>query len=327
MIENNSDSASVDAQFHIPQTPVEPLMVTLVDGQSMDISGLSSSELDALQWEQERGYAEQIKQSTKGSPERAQVIRQGYETVCSILAFASAKQGDDDFVMGMDDRYTELVLAELGELQDKGIRGGLFEVGFGSGTLLQAASEFGYRVGGLEVASQLLEDAKARLPESDHGSLCLGDFRTSEKVAAMEGHFSLVYWNDVFEHVPVDEIDEYLERIYSLLVPGGRLITITPNWHMRPMDVTSAHLSPRSTAVGFHLKEYKLSEVVELLRKAGFDQVETPAFIGKRKIYRTLPDMTAVKAVLEPALEWLPYRAAVQACRRFGFCMTIATKA
>ena len=302
-------------------------IVVLVDGSSLDLSPLTVNELFDLQWEQERAFADRIKKSIKGSNERTVIIQQAYATVCQILATISAKQGEADFVMGMDQRYQQLVLEQLATLEKNGVGGGLFELGFGSGTLLQAASEAGFRVGGLEVADQLYQEAKQRIPETDHGNLLLGNFLANDRIESLAGQFSLVYWNDVFEHIPVDEIEDYLAKIHQLLVPGGRLITITPNWHMRPMDVTADHLPVRSTAVGFHLKEYKLTEVCRLLKGAGFSSVRTPFFVGRQKIYQeTFPDLTGLKRIFEPALEWMPYSWAVQMCRRFGFCLTIATR-
>lgn len=302
-------------------------IVELVDGTCCNLNDLSVEDLNQLQWEQETAFAKQIKQSPKGSQRRTEVIGLAYQTVCKILAKISEREGNSEFAMGMDPRYSQFVLQRLDTINKNKKSGGLFEVGFGSGMLLKTASQNGYRVGGLEVADQLLHEAMEKLPETEHPNLCFGNFLRNESVNALAGTFDVVYWNDVFEHIPVDEISEYLETIHSLLVPGGELITITPNWHMRPVDVTANHRPPRSTAIGFHLKEYTLSEVVSLLKKSGFQTVTTPSFISKSKIYNhRFLDFTYFKQLLEPLLELLPYRLAVQACRRFGFSLTVAKK-
>ncbi len=302
-------------------------IVELVDGTCCNLNDLSIEDLNQLQWEQETAFAKQIKQSTKGSKRRTDIICLAYQTVCKILAKISEREGNSEFAMGMDHRYSHFVLERLNAINKDQNTGGLFEVGFGSGMLLHSASQNGYRVGGLEVADQLLHDAQDKLPQAQHQNLCFGNFLDNEKVNRLAGTFDVVYWNDVFEHIPVDEIGEYLEKIYSLLKPGGELITITPNWHMRPVDVTASHLPPRSTAIGFHLKEYKLSEVVSLLRQSGFQSVTTPSFISKSKIYHhRFLRLTRFKQWIEPLLELLPFRVAVQACRRFGFSLTIAKK-
>ena len=84
------------------------------------------------------------------------------------------------------------------------------------------------------------------------------------------------------------------------------LVTITPNWHMRPSDVTVKFCPPRTEAVGFHLKEYKLAEICELTHAAGFRAIRAPAFISRRRIYDLRwASFTRAKKRLEPLLERL----------------------
>lgn len=302
-------------------------MVTLVDETQCDLADLTEAELLQLQTEQEPAWATQIALSTKGSPHRAAIVRQAYESVCAILDEASSRQCEGQSLsMGMDQRYTHLVLNLLKHQQASGIDGGLFELGFGSGIMLAAAANQGFRVGGLEVVEPLLNDAKRKLADEHHDHLWLGDFCATD-FGDQSGSFSVVYWNDVLEHIPCDELSDYLNKINSLLKPGGKLVTITPNWHMRPSDVTVLNHPPRTTASGFHLKEYTLREVRAILKAAGFTDVRTPNYISRTKIYHSNRfDLTPLKAAFEPLLECLPFGMAVQVCRRFGLNCTIATK-
>ena len=301
--------------------------VRLHDGRQLDLAQLSNDELTQLQCEQEPAFARQIRATTKGSQVRTDVIRHAYETVCTILDQMSKRQiAGQTLSMGMDVRYKRFVLDLLASQRVQGIDGGVFELGFGAGIFLQAASEAGHRVGGLEVSSQLFEESKSKLPESCHRNLWLGDF-CSIDFCEQQSSYSLAYWNDVFEHVPVDEISDYLQKLCGLLKPGGKLVTITPNWHMRPSDVTVLLKPQRTEAIGFHLKEYTLGEVRGLLLNAGFQSVHTPFFISPgRFYYSNFFDMTFLKSQLEPLLEYLPVGLAIQMCRRFGFSCTIATK-
>lgn len=301
--------------------------VVLNDGVQIDLSRLSVEELTQLQCHEEPAFAKKIGLTLKGSHQRTAVIRQAYETICATLdELSRRKVAGQTLSMGMDRRYTQFLLEQLASQCRLGIDGGVFELGFGSGIFLQAASQVGHRIGGLEVASQLFDDAKTRLPAGDHGNLWLGNFCSIDFGDQYES-YSLAYWNDVFEHIPVDEISDYLTKLYQLLKPGGKLITITPNWHMRPSDVTSTFLPSRSDAVGFHLKEYTLREVRQLLLESGFETVHTPQYIGsKRYFFSNTFDVTFFKASLEPMLEFLPFKLAVQMCRRFGLSCTVATK-
>ena len=131
-------------------------VVQLVDGNLQCLEQLSLDELHQLQWEQETAFATLIAASQKGTANRSRVIRHGYETVCTILDCIAAREDDSQsLAMGMDTRYRRMVLEVLEDLQHQRIEGGLFELGFGTGILLQAAAEAGYPVGGLEVAEQL----------------------------------------------------------------------------------------------------------------------------------------------------------------------------
>jgi hypothetical protein len=308
--------------------PERSTVITLCDGSPREISQLNVAALRLLQWDQEPQFARQIADSKRGTSERAAAIRQAYETICTILdEIALRSPAGHSLAMGMDRRYTRLVLDQLHRQRKLGIPGGLFEMGFGSGILLFAACEAGFSVGGLEVASQLHAETAKKINSADVDNLLLGDFLALD-LARHKQRYSLVYWNDVFEHIAVDEISAYLDRLHSLLAPGGKLITITPNWHMRPSDITGNFCPPRTTARGFHLQEYTLGEVVRLLRGAGFSSVQTPCFIGRRNIWTSsILHLTRTKTVLEPLLETLPFRVAVQCCRRFGLSCTIATKA
>ena len=313
----------------LPGTPLPLAMncVALVDGKHVNLHHLSVEELTQLQITQEPAFAEKIASTKKGSAERTAVIRQAYETICTTLdELSRRKNAGQSLSMGMDRRYTEFVLQQLVAQCKSGKDGGVFELGFGSGIFLQAASQAGHRVGGLEVTSHLFEEAKTKLPVSQQDNLWFGDFCSIDFGNQYES-YGLAYWNDVFEHIPVDEISDYLRKLYCLLKPGGKLITITPNWHMRPSDVTCNFRPSRSEAVGFHLKEYTLGEVRQLILDAGFKTVHTPLFITSKQYYFSDTfDLTGLKARMEPILEFLPFKLAVQMCRRFGLSCTIATK-
>lgn len=327
-----------------PDAQAAPLPVRLVDGRAVDIADWPISRLRQLQWEQEVAFAAAIRATAKGSAKRRRTIAQAYDTVCAILNQIRRQETDHGpFAMGMDRRYTRLVLQLLRQqsrnddrandnppdarTQPAQDRGALFELGFGTGILLSAAARDGFTVGGLEVASQLYETCRQQLPKSQQQNLVCGDFLDVD-LTPHRNRYDIVYWNDVFEHIPTDDIDDYLRGFYRLLRPGGQLVTVTPNWHMRPMDVTADHRPPRSEAIGFHLREYTLRDVAGKLRAAGFASIVTPWFVGKGSILMPPTGLafTGLKMHLEPLIEYLPYPIAVQVCRRFGLCCTIATK-
>jgi len=310
----------------LPQNPIHPSQVStglrpqnpliLTDGSTCDLAALNADELRELHWHEEPILARRIVGAPKGSRERAVAIRLAYDTIARIHAARNRDQGAP-LVMGLDRRYVGLVLSLLRRQQRRSISPSFFEVGFGSGVLLKTVADHGFDVAGVEVSAGLHREACELLGPDYREWLLVGDVR---KIAAgQQGRHSLIYWNDVFEHIPPDEILEYLQAIRSMLAPGGQFVTITPNWHFRPSDVTREFSPPRTEAVGLHLKEYTLREVTALLCQAGFDNIHMPLFQTKKRMVLCGSGLTLAKHVLETQLERLPARLAEILCR--GFCM------
>ncbi len=313
----------------IPAEPHETLAtataeVMLADGTWLPLEGLSIDELSQLQWQQEQRFAQTIAALPKNSHERAFVTGQAYDTICTIL---SAQRTDGEpLVMGLDKRYVRLVIELLHRQVNQGLgRPQLFEVGYGSGMLLKEISEHGFPVAGVEISTAMREQALALLGERHAEQLLFGDLRqvSSNDLAQRP---TLVYWNDVFEHICPDEIADYLAHIYSLLQPGGLLVTITPNWLLRPSDVTRSFCPLRTEARGLHFKEYRLAEVTKLLKQAGFKRVATPLAVSRQRIYLCASGLRLVKQWCEPLIDKLPVKPAHLLCRGLGLSYTIATK-
>jgi len=301
------------------------MQITLVDGSTAELEGLDVDQLTELQWEQERGYADRIRHSTRGSSERAQAYADGYDTVTKILACRYQAQGEG-FVMGLSPRFARLALKLLDRRRQQGVQDPrFFEIGFGCGLMLEAVAREGFAVAGIEVSQHMREQAESRLPESCHDKLYLGDYLTHRLGGAGDA-YDVIYWNDVFEHLPVDENLDYLRRTRDLLKPGGALITITPNWHVRPSDITDFARPPRSEPEGFHLKEYTLGEMASLLKQAGFARVETPLFVTHRHTVLFGTGLCRLKSCCEPLLEYLPFRLTRLLCRGLALSCTIAWK-
>ncbi len=298
--------------------------VMLADGTWLPLAGLSARELSQLQWEQEQRFARAIAALPKNSHERALVTGQAYDTICTILS-AQRTEGEP-LVMGLDKRYVSLVIELLRRQVNQGLgRPQLFEVGYGSGMLLKEVSDHGFPVAGVEISNAMREQAIALLGERHTEQLLFGDLRQVE-AHAIPARPSLVYWNDVFEHICPDEIADYLAHIYNLLQPGGLLVTITPNWLLRPSDVTRSFCPLRTEARGLHFKEYRLAEVSKLLKQAGFQRAATPLMVSRKRIYLFCNGLRFVKQWCEPLIDRLPIKPAHLLCRGLGLSYTIATK-
>ena len=298
--------------------------VILYDGTTCDLSGLGPEELKALQFEQERGFARRILDAAPRSSQRATAVREAYDTVTKIFAATTGTPGEPT-VMGLDYRYERLVWTLLVRQRARGMNPRFFEIGYAGGVLLRRVSGWGFPIAGIEVSASLQAEARRWLGGGHQDGLLLGDLLDYEPDSPEDRH-TLIYWNDVLEHIPPDEVPDYLGKIHDLLVPGGQLVTITPNWHERPSDVTADVCPPRTEAMGLHLKEYTLGEVTTLLDEAGFDRVATPLFVGRRRMWFCGSGFAGVKRLLEPCLEWLPFGLTLMFCRRLGLSCTVATK-
>jgi len=300
------------------------MQITLADGSSTDLSGMTEDQMWRLQFEQEQQFAVQILEAPKGSARRDAAVRQGYETICTILD--EKQNGNGPLEMGFDRRYLHLVLKLLKRRKTAtGEDAGLFEIGFGAGVLLREVFDAGFPVAGIEASPAMREQSMRILPETCHGDLLVGNL-LRHSMAGRSDCFDVVYWNDVFEHIPPDEIREYLATIHRLLKPGGYLATITPNWHHRPSDVTGDFRPPRTEPIGLHLKEYTFCEVTALLRGAGFRNIEIPLVQLPRWIVLGLGGLAGPKRLFEPCLEYLPFRPAEKLCRALGLTCSIAQK-
>lgn len=315
----------IEIDESIIEEPNSAVEVTLADGRVMSLAGMTCEELQVLQWEQEQICAQKIMKHPKGSRERSAAIGQAYDSICTILSAQSA-DAKQPLVMGLDPRYVRLVLNLLRQQSESGLHHpALFEIGYGCGALLAEVHAHGYAGGGIEVSEIMRAQAIGLLGNRHAPSLLLGDLRSVD-LDSLDCRPTLIYWNDVLEHIPPDEIGDYLSHIYRLLAPGGTLVTITPNWILRPSDVTGDFCPPRTEARGLHLKEYRLAEVSCLLRQTGFRRVATPLLATHQRLVVCGSGGRALKQCIEPFLDHLPLRAARLLCRGLAMSATIARK-
>jgi 2-polyprenyl-3-methyl-5-hydroxy-6-metoxy-1,4-benzoquinol methylase len=109
----------------------------------------------------------------------------------------------------------DLLLTDEGRILDVGCGFGLFAAYFGQ-------THPRRRIVGVDPSARRIDLAR-RVAESlglkDH-TFVVGDVRT----APLEGPFDAVYVLDVMHHLPHDDQRQVIERLRSLLVPGGMLL-------------------------------------------------------------------------------------------------------
>jgi len=138
------------------------------------------------------------------------------------------------------------------------------ELGAGDCSLSFAVAQAVKRVYALDVSKHITTNAQ----EPSNFTLVISD---GWSVPLPEQSIDLAYSDQLMEHLhPADAIEQ-LRNLYRALAPGGRYICITPNRLCGPHDI-SRHFSP--VPVGFHLKEYTITELNAIFNSIGFSHVQ-----------------------------------------------------
>ena len=122
--------------------------------------------------------------------------------------------------MGLHPHHVRLVLDLLGRQQRRGLDARFFEIGYGAGLLLEQVRSAGFPFAGIEVSAAMQAMAAERLGPEARPHLHVGNFLDKERPAA-GNRWSLVYWNNVFEHIPPDEIGDWLAGSTPCSCPAG----------------------------------------------------------------------------------------------------------
>jgi SAM-dependent methyltransferase len=137
----------------------------------------------------------------------------------------------------------------------------LLEVGFGAGSVMEAAARGGWEVSGVEVSRSAVEHARGRGFEVFNGELANANYP--------EGHFDVVVASEILEHIP--EPQKLISEVYRVLRPGGLLWATTPN----SRSVSSRVLGAKWSAIGppEHLHLFSRQGMKRMLGAAGFKYV------------------------------------------------------
>ena len=114
-----------------------------------------------------------------------------------------------------------------------------------------------------------------------------------------DGSVDIVYSNQLMEHLHPDDALVQLKNVLRALAPGGVYLCITPNRLNGPHDISGQF---GTEARGLHLREYTVTELSRLFRRAGFSR--TMMCAGGRGKYWKCPVLPAI--LCESILQILP---------------------
>jgi len=175
------------------------------------------------------------------------------------------------------------------------------ELGAGDCALSRAVAETARKVYALDVSESITAAAR----DAPQIEVVLSD---GVSVDVPRGTVNLAYSNQLMEHLHPDDAVAQLANIWHALAPGCLYVCVTPNRLNGPHDVS---LYFDRVATGFHLKEYTVTELSRLMRKAGFSNVASYAHARGKSV--KVPLLATV--VLEAVLQHLPDRVGARLAR------------
>lgn len=176
----------------------------------------------------------------------------------------------------------------------------ILDVGCAQGTLALLLAEAGHRVVAVDLRPGFLEYAKSRYSHGDIRFIAANALELD-----LDERFDLIFANQIVEHLVYPQ--QLVRHLLQLLIPGGRLVITTPNWHYcvntlpsyQELGDLSQHEHRQFTADGDgHFFAYRAEELVEICQQEGLSDVqyryfESPWVSGHLKmryLHRVLPE-------------------------------------
>lgn len=139
--------------------------------------------------------------------------------------------------------------------------GRLLDVGFGAGSLIEAAARGGWTASGVEVSQPAVEHVKSLGFNVFCGELTEARYP--------DDHFDVVTASEVLEHVP--EPRALVAEMARIVRPGGLLWATTP--HGRGVSSKALGLKWSVVSPPEHLQLFSRRSIKEMLAEAGFRRV------------------------------------------------------
>jgi len=170
---------------------------------------------------------------------------------------------------------------ELADIK-KGER--VLDVGCRTGTLTIAAKRQTGPAGeahGIDPSAEMIGVSREKAAKAGVDA----QFQTAviEKLPFPDGHFDLVLSSLMLHHLPADVKRAGFAELRRVLKPGGRFLAVD-------LAASGGHFGHILQALGVHKAEGKLGEAPDMLREAGFEDVE----LGRTK-YKPLWVLRATK--------------------------------
>lgn len=147
----------------------------------------------------------------------------------------------------------------LGENKD------VLEIGCGTGEFLASLSAKHKSCVGLEIAKLKADE----FPDSNN-NLSFEVMEGMRFPAINDSSFDVVFTSQVLEHFHPDDVPTHLSEVYRVLRRNGLYVLDTPTGINGPHDISRGF---DKVSTGMHLKEWTYSEIIPVLKAAGFKKL------------------------------------------------------
>jgi len=171
------------------------------------------------------------------------------------------------------------IVANVSNLRNS-YSGRWLDIGFGNGSLLLTAQEFGYRVTGIDLRSASIEALKPYIEDVRHQ-----DFFDIDEAA----QYDVLSMADVLEHVPFPKT--FLDHANTLLKPDGLIFISLPNISAPLWKIFDKNLANPYWGEIEHFHNFSRERLISLFRDHDFEY----CYYGISERYRACMEVAARK--------------------------------
>jgi 2-polyprenyl-3-methyl-5-hydroxy-6-metoxy-1,4-benzoquinol methylase len=157
---------------------------------------------------------------------------------------------------------------------DLGVGSGNFEIIFAKG--VKHITALDHHKEALDFLKSVLKKDKI-----ENVNLVHGDIRNLKKTKGLRKNYDLILLVDVIEHIELDEADKMIKYLKKILIPGGIICVITPNYKSLWIHIEA--ILDRFTIVPHfkghqHLAKYYPKNLSEIFKKNNLTNVYIKSF-------------------------------------------------
>lgn len=241
-------------------------IIRISNGQEVDLTQLSVSQLDDLHYKEEVFCAAQAKRQPPFSVEREHLLSQGTALVTQIMRERESRSS-----YGVSQATVDLLceLVRRKQAQRQGDPVIFYEAGVGEGFAMEQLLNFpelSFRGCDVYLSERVRKLLQSGIRAQIRQATLFNDIQDQP-----DKSIDIFYADNVFEHLFPDEADRICSEISKKLKTGAAVVLVIPNRYVGPHDISKKFLPRGSAAEGFHFMELTYRETARLMRRHGIE--------------------------------------------------------